>query len=549
MFLSAWLINWRSLAVRFSTTDKVAQYGQQLLTVTSLSLLVAVSVYLFTPLLIRCSHDTERKASCTRRLLCVAIAIYCLVYGYFTFQRHYHFNSAAFDLGIQDQVIWNTAHGNWYSSSFEVRNYMGDHFKPLIAIFAPFYWLYPTVYWLLAFQTVILALGAIPTYRLASRRLRSYWAGLAIAIAYLLYPPIGYINRADFHWEATVIPTFLAAIDAADQNHWRTASIWLTLSLLGKEEIGLTVAALGIWLAWHHRSKLGLAWTVIGVAYSFTVLFGIIPAIRQGPSDTLDRYSWLGTTPLEIAKTALSTPAVIPQRLFSINGVRCLVSLFGPLAFFPLVSPLSLVLLPAYSYNMLSDNMAQHTIYFQYTAPMTPIVVAGAIYGLARVFSIAKRKQWPWLPVATLLGLLIFTGWHTFIVNNPLTDDGTVREAWKRQTNAASVREALLMIPGNAAVFTTNHYAPHLTHRRQIQIPVTTSDSEYLGKAEFAFFNLLDYRSPFLEDWTCADYQTMLTTAQKYDYGIVYYKEYVLILQQGNGDRSGLQQVISTLCK
>lgn len=67
---------------------------------------------------------------------------------------HYHFNSAAYDLGIQDQVVWNIAQGNWYGSSYETRNYLGDHLQPLMVVLAPFYKIYPTVYWLLAFQTL-----------------------------------------------------------------------------------------------------------------------------------------------------------------------------------------------------------------------------------------------------------------------------------------------------------------------------------------------------------------------------------------------------------
>jgi len=74
-----------------------------------------------------------------RHVLVMAMLFYALVFFYFTAQRHAHFNSNGFDLGIQDQVVWNTAHGRWYQSSLEVTNYLGDHFKPLVALLAPFY--------------------------------------------------------------------------------------------------------------------------------------------------------------------------------------------------------------------------------------------------------------------------------------------------------------------------------------------------------------------------------------------------------------------------
>ncbi len=101
---------------------------------------------------------------------------------------------------MQDQVVWNTAHGRWYASSIEVGNYMGDHSaarRPARPLLSDRF----SVYWLLAFQTVVLALGAVPVYRLAQRRLGVPVSDLLFCPALPALSSVGYVNRSDFHWE------------------------------------------------------------------------------------------------------------------------------------------------------------------------------------------------------------------------------------------------------------------------------------------------------------------------------------------------------------
>ena len=147
-------------------------------------------------------------------VLAVMLISYVAFYTGFTIHRHNIFNSAMLDLGIQDQVVWNTSQGRPFEESIEGNNYLGDHFQPLMALLAIPYRLYPSVYWLLIFQSVCLGLGGIPVFRLARRAFLSPLAGLAFALAYYLYPAVGYINRFDFHFEVVVIPLLLAAWDS-----------------------------------------------------------------------------------------------------------------------------------------------------------------------------------------------------------------------------------------------------------------------------------------------------------------------------------------------
>ena len=94
-------------------------------------------------------------------------------------------------------------------------------------------------------QGLALALGAIPAYRLAQRRLGSPPAGLAFAMVYLLAPLGQWAAAADFHSVALAAPLLMLAIDALDAGEPRLFLVAGLLAASTKEEIGLLVAARG----------------------------------------------------------------------------------------------------------------------------------------------------------------------------------------------------------------------------------------------------------------------------------------------------------------
>ena len=58
---------------------------------------------------------------------------YVLIFGALSILRHESFHSGGFDLGIFDQIIWNSLHGRLFQVSIlvKVSLSLGDHFSPL----------------------------------------------------------------------------------------------------------------------------------------------------------------------------------------------------------------------------------------------------------------------------------------------------------------------------------------------------------------------------------------------------------------------------------
>ena len=79
-------------------------------------------------------------------LLGIIILIYIVLFSYLSIHRYLALNSHYFDLGIMNQVVYNTSRG-WL---LEMTNQdlkknvsrLAIHFDPILAAFAPFYKLY-----------------------------------------------------------------------------------------------------------------------------------------------------------------------------------------------------------------------------------------------------------------------------------------------------------------------------------------------------------------------------------------------------------------------
>ena len=132
--------------------------------------------------------------------------LFIITFTWLAMLRHYSFNSSGFDLGIYDQVTWNTLHGRFffYTTTGRPALHFSNHVSPNILLLAPFYLIYSGPETLLFLQTAAIALGGLPLFWLARERLGSGLAGLTLLAAYLLFPtledrhPLGFSPPGNF---------------------------------------------------------------------------------------------------------------------------------------------------------------------------------------------------------------------------------------------------------------------------------------------------------------------------------------------------------------
>jgi uncharacterized membrane protein len=471
------------------------------------------------------------------RLLAILIVAWIIIMAAFALARHNRLNSSAYDLAIYSQAVWNTSQGRPFASSFEVENLLGDHVQLILLLLAPGYWLWPDAGVLLVAQAIVLGLAAIPIYRLAGRAFPSSpYLPLAFALAYLLYPAVGFINRYDFHAIAFTIPILLFTLDALESGRPRLATALVLLALACNEEVGLTIFALGLYLALIKKQvRLGAAWAVLGLAWSLIALFVVIPAFRTGADDATVRYLWLGEDLPAIIRTVLTRPFyVLQHQLGDPLRQQFLFRLLLPVAFLSLLSPTLLAVgLPCLAYNLLSETHSQSSIYFHYISPLIPFIFAAAIQGALRLQGWLAGRSLP-APAVILTGLLLGTT-AAWLLDNPFTTPVDEPHfpvyALEQRPDQAAFAQAKALLPPAASVSTTMAYASHVASRPILDLfyhKGTREDKVYAYQpTDYLLLNLTDLR------WFVNPrvYYAMIETAIGRDgYQAVYFRDDVLLL-------------------
>lgn len=386
------------------------------------------------------------------------MAAYAGGFGLLAALEHRAFETGRFDLGNMVQAVWSTAHGRPLEVTDldgDQLNRLGAHVDPLLAAFAPLWWLWPSPTMLVVVQAVVIALGALPVYWLARKHLGSHWMPALFAVAYLLYAPVQWLALDDFHPGALACPLLLYALWYLDEGRLLAALPFLALAALTKEEIPLVVAGLGVWYALGRGHRLaGAGIAVAGTALTVVFLTLVMPHYRGGGASAFyGRYDAVGGSPGGIVKKLVTDPIVVLQAVTEGRDLAYLLHLALPLAGLFLAAPLLLVAaLPELAANLLSETTTQTSIEFHYTAPIIPLLVAGAVLGAARVPRLAPLALAASLAGAVALGPL----WA-----GELAPD-------RMSTHDRVAARAVNLIPRDAPVSSTNGLGAHLSERRRV---------------------------------------------------------------------------------
>jgi uncharacterized membrane protein len=386
------------------------------------------------------------------------MAAFAAGFGALAVQEHRAFETGRFDLGNMVQAVWSTAHGRPLDVTEldgEQINRLGAHVDPILAAFAPLWWLWPSPTMLLVVQAAVIALGALPVFWLARKHLGSARLGSLFAFVYLLYAPVQWLPLDEFHPVALACPLLAFAVWYLDEERLVAALPFLALAVLTKEELPLVVAGLGVWYALARGQRVaGAAMAIGGVALGAVYLGLVIPHFREGAAPAFyERYDAVGGSPGGIVETAFTDPLVLIRAVTEGRDLAYLFQLSLPLIGLFLAAPL-LVLpaLPELAANLLSEVPTQTSIEFHYTAPIAPFLVTAAVLGAAR----APRLT-PLVLAASLAGAIVLGPlWAGELRPDRISDHDRIAQ------------RAVELIPADAAVSSTNGVGAHLSARRRI---------------------------------------------------------------------------------
>lgn len=419
-------------------------------------------------------------------------------------QRFRAFGASSYDVVIFDQAVRSYSRfqlpvsplkgvHNGFGPLFTV---LGDHFSPVIALWAPLYWLHDSPVMLLLAQAALLAAAALPLAVVARRELGP-WAGEPVAAAYVISWPVVSAAAFDVH-EAAFAPLATAVLVERLSAWRRGRAAWWHVALAAsgvaavKEDMGLLVAGLGLAVALSApRSRrvaaCGAALAAGGVAATVVATQVLIPA-AGGESDYYWRYDALGSSAGPAALFAVTHPGdVLAIAVQPPAKIVLVVALLLLTAGACLASPYVLAVLPMLAVRLLADQPSWWSPGFHYDALIVVVLFAAGIDGAARLSrrAPALRSWWPPLTAVVAVVLLLVTP-----VPRVLQASG-----WQVTDEAAAARAALAEIPAGALAEVPNSLGPHLTGRADTllldrtprQAPWVIVD---VGRRQFPFCSL-----------------------------------------------------------
>jgi uncharacterized membrane protein len=473
------------------------------------------------------SQISNLKSQIPLVIVWLLIFAFILTFAILSLRRHAALATNGMDLGNVNQVLWNTAHGNFlaFTNMAPIRNRLALHVEPILLLFVPFYWIgLGGSRLLLIAQAIIVGLGAFPLYWLARDALagsRKYgvWSRestlptsllptsyslllIVFPLAYLLLPALEAAVVYDFH-AVTLAPTFLLfAFYYLEKDRPRLFSLFAALTIACKEDMGLTVAMLGLYiLVTRRRWCWGGVTMLVGVAWFAVALFIVQPRFSPaGGNIQAYRYAWLGETPQAMLDTLLRRPTLVWEHVWrQANLPGYLSGLLLPTAFLSAFSPLTwLPTLPSFAINLLSDDPFTWRLEdFHYAAPIVPFVLVSTVYGVRRLAGWAGRRSQTTgryaLTAACCLLLVASLVYHYARGFSPLARPF---QSWPITDHERRAEAIFAQVPTSAALFAQSNLNPHVSGRRVLyQNPAVLSDPTQLGGLPAPDYLLFDASS------------------------------------------------------
>ena len=127
-------------------------------------------------------------------IVVIAVLRHAIFFSILTIRNHYNLQTAGYDLGIENNLVWNAAHWNvpLFKTSVHRRRpnatHLGYHETYISYLIAIPYRLVPRPETLLVLQSMLIGGAALPLYAFARRHLGA-WTACLVALLCLFYAP------------------------------------------------------------------------------------------------------------------------------------------------------------------------------------------------------------------------------------------------------------------------------------------------------------------------------------------------------------------------
>jgi uncharacterized membrane protein len=411
-----------------------------------------------------------RKVQLTDWIAVGLLIVYVIAFSWMTIRQHDGFRTCALDLAKFDQAIWNTSRGRPFHITLSESSVIQSHFSPILALYAPLYWLWADIRLLFVAQAVCFGGAGFLIYWFF--RKDAPWTGLAVYAAYLMHPSLHQVSLADFRRVTTaVLAASFALYHMLGRRHgWMV--LGLGIALLSKEDLAFLVVGVGLYVMLAHRAyRVGVPLLIVGVLWLVLVPFVVLPTLsasRSGPSSEMyehahQYFSYLGKSPAEMAQTLYRSPTAPLEYVLRPKRLEAVVRLCWPMAFLFLLAPeITLFALPFLGYLLASKFSAMGRLEGWYPSMLMPLLYWAVAVGVSRV-----RGHWRTVALVALL-IAGIGGWVAY--SEVWLGRWFWPDCFEVTEHHRQVEAALRRIPADAVVAAQDPLVPHLSHREQIYL-------------------------------------------------------------------------------
>ena len=450
--------------------------------ITSLAVTCALSSYLLFIFLPKRKireliqlHVAEKNITARVGLLLMGAGAFTVV-SVISLIRHWDLRSLAYDLGIQENVLWNTLHGKpFLSSVMDGLPYLGNHTVVAYLLLLPVYFLFQTTETLLLLQAGLVCSTIIPLFLIARSVLKSEPLAALLSGCFLLHPAILGASCNDFHELSLAPPTLMwISYCALFNKRLALASFTLVASCI-KEDMSLNLSLLGGALFALNFYAKGCYLIICGILSYVTWQVVVIPSFAGYNSS----YVWylsksIGSvnSPSQVLYHILESPFTVIAPLLNEEKLKFFFQTVGAFAFLPWSSLFGVI---ATSYGnalvVLSGHWPLYTLGYHYIFPWVTIM------NLITVLVIASKRS----PVGRylLVGVVLLSHSWLFINYGPLfpreffaVGPSHQQNPFQFVNNERTRDEITLirkLIPTQASVLAEEHILPHFSRRSRVQ--------------------------------------------------------------------------------
>ncbi len=383
-------------------------------------------------------------------LFCISFLIWIITY----FHMFDRFNLGAFDSGIYGNIAFNTSSGEPFYSSVLQKNHLGEHFSPIVTIFAPLYLIKADLRWLLTVQAISFSFVPIIIYRISGSYTKKISekliVSLSLSILWLIYTPMRAAMIFPFHPSTIAAPIILLAFAYMIEGKISRMITTLLFLLFFKENLTFVIIGFSFYLFFEKKDyKKSLFLFIIGTTALFSIVFFIIPTINGDSFEKLSRFGIYDDWDIKI---------------------KYILDLFLPLGFLPILFwRRGLIALPAIMQNLLVNSQPMYSSQYHYDdliAPLLFTILPGII--ICHLIPILNKFNFN---KTILLSLSLFLFLNFYAKQSP------VHTVWKNPITDVQkgIKKELIYLTENypkEEIYFQHYLFPHVNRRPSSKVKV-----------------------------------------------------------------------------